>query len=87
MSPGNSGWNSFQYVSHGRLDLFLHRMETNRYHTGTVRFVPEWFPGAGFKKLARELGKTSSRVESIPFEWTLANMVGFKLSYSFRTST
>ncbi|KAH9482219.1 Cytochrome P450 monooxygenase 208 [Psilocybe cubensis] len=39
-----------------------------------LRFLPEWFPGAGFKRLARELGKTSSRVESIPFQWTLENM-------------
>ncbi|KAF9562476.1 cytochrome P450 [Agrocybe pediades] len=34
-----------------------------------LRFLPDWFPGAGFKKKARSVGKELSRVEYIPFDW------------------
>ncbi|PPQ78910.1 hypothetical protein CVT25_002370 [Psilocybe cyanescens] len=34
-----------------------------------VRFVPDWVPGAGFKRLARETGKRWAQVNQVPFEW------------------
>ncbi|KAF9562477.1 cytochrome P450 [Agrocybe pediades] len=34
-----------------------------------LRFLPDWFPGAGFKKLARDVGKERSKVDHVPFSW------------------
>ncbi|PPQ75850.1 hypothetical protein CVT24_000608 [Panaeolus cyanescens] len=34
-----------------------------------LRFLPEWFPGAGFKRLARTIGETMSHLEDQPLEW------------------
>ncbi|KAF8165778.1 cytochrome P450 [Crassisporium funariophilum] len=34
-----------------------------------LRFLPDWFPGAGFKRVAKRAGQEMSRVEQIPFEW------------------
>ncbi|PPQ89805.1 hypothetical protein CVT25_007410 [Psilocybe cyanescens] len=40
-----------------------------------LRFLPEWMPGAGFRRVAREFGKTLHRVEEIPLVWARENMV------------
>jgi len=42
-----------------------------------LRFVPEWFPGAGFKRLARESGKELNKIDEIPFEWARRQIVSF----------
>ncbi|KDR78583.1 hypothetical protein GALMADRAFT_244022 [Galerina marginata CBS 339.88] len=34
-----------------------------------LRFVPAWFPGAGFKRKAFEIGRELSQTETIPFDW------------------
>ncbi|KAF9000229.1 cytochrome P450 [Cyathus striatus] len=34
-----------------------------------LRFVPAWFPGAGFKRIAREVGRKASQIENAPFQW------------------
>ncbi|KAG1742796.1 cytochrome P450 [Suillus paluster] len=36
----------------------------------SLRFVPSWFPGAGFKRVAFDLGQKRSRIDTIPFDWT-----------------
>ncbi|KAH9482218.1 Cytochrome P450 monooxygenase 208 [Psilocybe cubensis] len=34
------------------------------------KFVPAWMPGAGFKKVAHETGKSWAQVNQAPFEWS-----------------
>ncbi|KAF8914434.1 cytochrome P450 [Gymnopilus junonius] len=34
-----------------------------------LRFIPSWFPGGGFKKIARAIGQEMKRTEMAPFEW------------------
>jgi hypothetical protein len=40
-----------------------------------VKYVPEWLPGAGFKKKAREWKKLSIELRDRPFELLKAAMV------------
>ena len=40
-----------------------------------LRFIPEWFPGAGWKKTAREWRQLSERMYDIGYEWTLEQIV------------
>ena len=40
-----------------------------------LRFVPEWFPGAGWKKTAREWRQLSDRQLNTGYEWTLEQIV------------
>ncbi|OAX32366.1 cytochrome P450, partial [Rhizopogon vinicolor AM-OR11-026] len=35
----------------------------------SLRFVPSWFPGAGFKRVAFDTGQKLSRLDAIPFQW------------------
>ena len=41
----------------------------------TVRFIPDWFPGAGFKRRAKEVGRETSIIERVPFDWAKAQIV------------
>ncbi|KAF8914418.1 cytochrome P450 [Gymnopilus junonius] len=34
-----------------------------------LRFLPSWFPGAGFKRTAQSAGHEMKRTETAPFEW------------------
>jgi len=34
-----------------------------------LRFLPDWFPGTGFKHVGKNAAKELSRVERIPFNW------------------
>lgn len=34
-----------------------------------LRFIPDWFPGAGFKRRAKEVGRVTSNIECVPFDW------------------
>jgi hypothetical protein len=40
-----------------------------------VRYVPEWMPGAGFKRLARDLKKQLSDIDRAPFDWAKSQIV------------
>jgi hypothetical protein len=40
-----------------------------------VRFLPVWFPLAGFKRHAEMAKKKMDRVEEVPFEWAKKNIV------------
>ena len=40
-----------------------------------LRFVPEWFPGTGWKKTAREWRQVRDRTYNTGFEWTLEQIV------------
>ncbi|KAF9058200.1 cytochrome P450 [Panaeolus papilionaceus] len=48
-----------------------------------LRFVPEWFPGAGFKHLARVIGESMSRLEDQPLEWAKKQIAGGNYVDSF----
>lgn len=41
----------------------------------TVRFVPSWFPGAGFKRQAIVWQKRLSEIENTPFNWAKQQIV------------
>ena len=40
-----------------------------------LRFIPEWFPGAGWKKTAREWRRKCDQRFNIGYEWTLEQIV------------
>jgi hypothetical protein len=40
-----------------------------------LRFVPEWFPGAGWRKTAREWRQVTDRFYSAGYKWTLEQIV------------
>jgi hypothetical protein len=40
-----------------------------------VRFIPSWFPLAGFKRYAKVAKKKMDRVQEVPFQWTKKNIV------------
>lgn len=44
-----------------------------------VRFVPDWFPGAGFKRLAKQIGKEVGAIERVPFDWAKEQIVSYAL--------
>ena len=41
----------------------------------TVRFLPDWFPGAGFKRQAKEVGRETSNIDCVPFDWAKTQIV------------
>jgi hypothetical protein len=41
-----------------------------------VKYIPAWFPGAGFKKDASEAKKTLNTFVETPFQFTMHEMVG-----------
>jgi hypothetical protein len=40
-----------------------------------VAKVPEWFPGAGFKRMAREWNRIAEEMSCAPFQWVKDQMV------------
>jgi len=48
-----------------------------------VRFVPSWFPGAGFQRVASDLGQKLSRIDAVPFNWVKQQIVGFTRTFAF----
>ncbi len=44
-----------------------------------VRYIPAWFPGAGFQKVAEEGRKLSNDLRSRPYEAAKAQIVGHTL--------
>lgn len=40
-----------------------------------LRHLPEWLPGMGFKKLARDWAKDTSNMAEVPYAFTKAQMV------------
>ena len=41
--------------------------ESHRIPLLAVKYVPEWFPGAGFKSFARKAKKDLDRLADLPF--------------------
>ena len=83
---GNSWLNSFRSVC----NVFI-------YHSGDshvclclylVRFVPSWFPLASFKRRAEAEKKKIGRLEKVPFEWAINNIVSITfclLTFRFKS--
>jgi hypothetical protein len=40
-----------------------------------LRFVPEWFPGTGWKKIAKEWRHLRERMENAGYDWSLEQIV------------
>lgn len=51
-----------------------------------LRFVPEWFPGGGWKKTLRYHRKTMEEMSSIPFEMVKERMVCARRSFTRNSS-
>ncbi|KAG2140996.1 cytochrome P450 [Suillus clintonianus] len=49
----------------------------------SLRFIPSWFPGAGFKRVAFDLGKKLSRLDAIPINWTKQQIKSGSYMHSF----
>ena len=41
----------------------------------TVRYVPDWFPGTGWKAKAKEMEKLLNQTADIPFQFVKDQMV------------
>lgn len=40
-----------------------------------LRFLPPWFPGAGFHKVASETKEMTTKMQEVPVKWVQKNMV------------
>ncbi|KAG2147440.1 cytochrome P450 [Suillus bovinus] len=49
----------------------------------SLRFLPSWFPGAGFKRVARDIGQNLTRLETIPFNWAKQQIQSGNYTHSF----
>ncbi|KAG1747609.1 cytochrome P450 [Suillus lakei] len=49
----------------------------------SLRFVPSWFPGAGFKRVAFDVGQKLSRLDTIPFNWAKQQIERGSYAHSF----
>ncbi|KAG1813916.1 cytochrome P450 [Suillus subaureus] len=49
----------------------------------SLRFLPSWFPGAGFKRVAFDLGQKLRRVDTIPFKWSKQQIRSGSYTHSF----
>lgn len=40
-----------------------------------MQYLPSWFPGAGFQKIAAESREVTRRMKEVPFQWAENNIV------------
>ena len=60
------------------MDKFSQAVQPGRFLVEVfpwLRYFPEWLPGAGWKKTAREWRQLSDRMFSTGYEWTLDQIV------------
>ena len=62
----------------GCLSTFL----TNLIRSLLVKYVPSWFPGAGFKKTAAQYRKVNMDQTDLPFQFVIKGMVCSSYLYS-----
>ncbi|TFK43940.1 cytochrome P450 [Crucibulum laeve] len=48
-----------------------------------LKYVPKWFPGAGFKRKAEEIAKMLRSVNQVPFDWVKTQMINGTNEESF----
>lgn len=44
-------------------------------HVPVLQYLPTWFPGAGFHKLAAGTKELTTQMKEIPFKWTQEKVV------------
>ncbi|KAG2153555.1 cytochrome P450 [Suillus bovinus] len=49
----------------------------------SLRFLPSWFPGAGFKRVAFDIGKKLSSIDTIPYNWAKQQIQSGSYTHSF----
>ena len=63
------------------LQIFLQAFVPGKYLVETFRFlrhIPDWMPGARFKRDAAQWKETAQATRNLPFEATLESMVGLR---------
>ena len=65
---------SFLLVSPDRTGVGL---KSDSFLTAPVKYIPSWFPGAGFKRNAESWRSLMQEFVDIPFEFVKQNMVCF----------
>ncbi|KAF9461977.1 cytochrome P450 [Collybia nuda] len=48
-----------------------------------LKFVPDWLPGAGFKRKAREFSKKADEIDQAPYSWAKNNIATGNYTESF----
>ena len=41
-----------------------------------MRGIPEWFPGAGFHRIAKDIKEKVAQQRALPHDWVCEQMVG-----------
>ncbi|KAG1869549.1 cytochrome P450 [Suillus subluteus] len=70
-----------------RTTIHLSTLQTALWTNFRVANVPEWFPGAGFKRLAREWSKTGEHIAAIPYKFVKDQMVINIYSFTIMSQT
>ena len=65
---------SFLLVSPDRTGVGL---KSDSFLTAPVKYIPSWFPGAGFKKTARHFKEFLSPLINKPFDDMMGRVVSF----------
>ncbi|KAI0646477.1 CyP450 monooxygenase [Trametes meyenii] len=73
----NDAKDRYLVIAQKAMDIFLKYMTPGRYVVESVhslRHVPSWFPGAGFKRFAIASRKDAAAVRDVPFDAMLDNI-------------
>ena len=65
-------------LAEAAMERFSQAIQPGRFLAETfpwLRFVPEWIPGTGWKKVAREWRQLGDRMYNSGYEWTLEQIV------------
>lgn len=49
--------------------------DSSIYSLCVVKLIPEWFPGGGFKRIAKQMREDLERLYNVPFGYVLSQMV------------
>ena len=64
---------------------FTHAISIRQFREETVKYIPEWFPGAGFQRKAKVWRQCEEEMHIRPFEAVKNAMVNLLLTiHSFR---
>ena len=67
-------------IAEAGMDRFSQATQPGRFLVDVfpwLRFVPDWLPGTGWKKTAREWRQLRDRMYNTGYEWTLEQIVRF----------
>lgn len=60
-----------------RASLITSTVAVGKAHGISVKYVPGWFPGAGFKRVAKEWKKVIKGAADVPFQYAKDEMVDY----------